>query len=440
MRYENTKSFILVILVIVSVLLTWSLWTYQPNYEVMQKSNNVAEVTLSEKQEVQKIIKPDIVLYHLNGEHFGTTNSNDVDKLIKEISRWDFHSVKNVTSTVTNLNELLYKSGNTEIAFPAEVPVELYRNVLTFPDKEMPPFNFDRIIIGKRNHENGYGTVYFVSANGQQVYSSHISTTFLDNFNSDFVNGASRYPKYFAYKPTDKRTLFLPNDKIEMMEYKYLPVTLNSEAFKDALFNDPSFVQKSIVQNGEEYTNASSKMSINNDGSMLLYVKPTASTDYVENSVDLVKRSIDFVNEHGGWTDPYRYVEKDVNSHKVTFRLYSADGHPVFNDIGMSEINEFWGQNDINKYVRPSMSLELPLKSEMHKVSVPTASEALEVLKGNKSFKIEHLEELLLGYRMDRDPKEPRLMLLEPAWFYRYNNVWGMINMEDLGGMKHGLE
>jgi regulatory protein YycH of two-component signal transduction system YycFG len=440
MRYENIKSGILIILVLVSVLLTWNLWTYQPNYETMEKSNNVAEVTLSEKQEVQKIIKPDMVLFHLKGAHYGTTNSNDIDRLIKEISHWDFHDVKNVTSTVTSLNQLLQKNGSTEIVFPAEIPVELYRNVLKFADKRLTPFDFDRIVISVENLGKEYGTVYFASTNSHQVYISHISTSFLSNFNRNFIKSASGYPSYSAYKPTENRTLFLPNGKKEMMEYKYLPVTLNSAEFKNALFNDPSFVQKSMVHNGEEYTNSSSKMSINFDTNMLLYVNPTVETDYVENSIDLVKRSIDFVNEHGGWTDPYRYVEKDVNNHKVTFRLYSMDGYPVFNDIGMSEINEAWGQTDINKYLRPSISLELPLKSEMHKVTVPTANEVLKYLKYSRNIKVEKLEELILGYRMDKDPKEPRLILLEPAWFYRYNNTWSMINMEDLGGLKHGLE
>jgi regulatory protein YycH of two-component signal transduction system YycFG len=43
MRYENIKSGILTLLVLVSILLTWNLWTYQPNYETME-NNNVVEV------------------------------------------------------------------------------------------------------------------------------------------------------------------------------------------------------------------------------------------------------------------------------------------------------------------------------------------------------------------------------------------------------------
>ncbi|HJV17260.1 MAG TPA: two-component system activity regulator YycH [Bacillales bacterium] len=440
MKYENFKSTILMFLVFVSILLTWNLWTYQPNYETMEKSNNVDEVTLGEKQEVKKIIKPDKVLFHFKGEHYGISNTNDLDKLMREMGQWVFYDVRNYPGSVPNINEIIHGNGNAEIVFPAEIPVELYRNVLKFSDKKLPTFNFDRIIINVENSDKDNGIVYFVSTTNQHVYVSHISPTFLNNFNRNYYRNASQYTRYFVFKPTEKRLIFLPSGIKEMMSYKYLPFTLNSEEFKKALFRDPSFVQKSFVPNGEEYTNGSSKMNVNYDTNMLLYVNPTAVTDYDESSMDLVKRGIDFVNEHGGWTDPYRYVGKDEYNHKVTFRLYSMEGYPVFGEKGISEINEVLGRNEINKYVRPSISLELPLKSETKKVSIPTANNALDYLEQQKNFKLEQLEDIILGYRMERDSKEPRLILLKPTWFYRYNNTWNMINMEDLEGVKHGLE
>ena len=47
----------------------------------------LAEVTLSEKQEVQKIIRPSQVLFHIKGEHYGTVNTDELDKFMKELSQ-----------------------------------------------------------------------------------------------------------------------------------------------------------------------------------------------------------------------------------------------------------------------------------------------------------------------------------------------------------------
>ncbi|MGG5254463.1 YycH family regulatory protein [Neobacillus sp. SM06] len=440
MRYEKIKSIVLTVLVFGSIFLTWNLWTYQPNYDTMENSNYVAQVTLSQKREVKKIVRPDIALYHIKGEHFGTVDPAELDRLTKELSRWVFTDVKNVTSQMGNINQLTQANGNVEIAFPTDIPIDLYRNVLHFQEKKILSFNFDKMIVNVENPEKDNGVVYFVSTNTEQVYASRIAVSFLNEFIRDFYKGAWQYPHYFAYNRPNKPTLFLPDKDQDMMEYKYLPVTLNSDEFKEALFNDPSFVQKSFVSQGEEYTNGSSKMNINYDRNMLLYVNPTVDSDFTESTNDLVKRSIDFVNEHGGWTDSYRYVEKDELQHKVTFRMYSDDGYPVFNDSGMSEINETWGRREINKYVRPNISLELPLKSEMKKIKFPSGSRVLNYLLYEKKIKPELLEKIVLGYKMKRDTKTSKLILLEPTWFYRYDKTWNEVTMADLGGAANGLE
>ena len=440
MRYENIKSGILTILVLVSILLTWNLWTYQPNYDFMDNGNTVAGVTVSEKQEVRKIIKPDQILFHIKGGTYGTNNNGELERVIREMSRWTIYDVKNYTDKVGNIEDLSHGRGNIEVIFPGEVPIELYRSVLNIEEKKIPLFNFNKIIINVTGASKEYGTIYFVSLENQQVYSSHISAESLNGFNRSFYKNAAQYPRYFAYKASERRTIFLPEEKIEMTPYKYFPNSLNSEDFKEALFNDPSFVQKSTIAHIEEYTNDSSKMTINYDTNILRYVNPAAVDDYNEGSYDLVNRSIDFVNEHGGWTDPFRYVLKDDYKHSVTFRLYSMDGYPVFNDQGLSEIKEEWGQDEINSYVRPSIALDLPIPTDMKKVIRPSGHTVLEYLQSKKDFKPELLDDLVLGYRMQRDTQENRLILLEPAWFYRYDKSWKEITMKDLGGPAHGLE
>jgi regulatory protein YycH of two-component signal transduction system YycFG len=439
MRYETIKSAVLSILVFLSILLTWNLWTYQPHYETMEKSNYVAEVTLSEKQEVQKIVQPDHILFHIKGEHYGTNNPGVLEKVIKELSKWTFTDVKDYTSKVPNIKTLIRASGNAEIIFAGEVPIELYRSVLNIEARKIPTFTFNRIIINVENPEKENGIVYFVSTENQKVYSSHISLANVTQFNREFVKNADKYPRYFAFD-TNKQVIFLPDQEIKMTTYKYLPVTLNSEEFKDALFSDPSFVQKSFVKQGEEYTNGSSKMTVNNATNMLLYVNPTAEDNYIDSPYDLVKRSIDFVNEHGGWTDDFRFVSQNVYKSSVTFRMYSMNGYPIFNETGLAEIDEVWGQNEINKYVRPNISLDLPLTSEMQMVTIPSGHDALKILYSKKNFRPELLEDLVLGYRLERDVDENKLILLEPAWFYRYDKTWGQITTDELGGPVHGLE
>jgi len=430
MKYESLKTLILTILVLFSILLTWNLWTYQPHYETMESNNYVDEVTLGEKKDVQKVVTPDKIIFHVKGEHYGTNKSSELDKIMKSVSKWTFTDVANYTNKVGNFNNLVHGSGNAELVFADKVPIELYRSVLKIEGRKIPSFSFDRMII-KETPDKEEGVVYFASTDTEQVYISHISLVNLNQFTHDYFRNASQFPSYFAYDVSDDQTIFLPEDETKMETYKYFPVPLNSDQFKNALFSDPSFVTRSKLAQGEEYTNGTSKMTVDDMTNMLLYVNPTADDNYMDTPYSLVKRSIDFVNEHGGWTDAYRYVSKDDYQQTVTFRMYTDDGFPIFNEQGLSEITEVWGRNEINKYMRPNISLELPLTSETETVKLPSGHDILSILKNKKGFKPGLLEDLVLGYQMERDADESKVILLEPAWFYRYDNTWEQVTMDN---------
>lgn len=437
MRYETIKSVLLTLLVFLSMGMTWALWTYQPNYDSFKSGKTIEEVKMGEKKEDSRIIKPDRIIYHIEDKHYGSTAVGDIDKLMKEMAGWVLFDVKNFTEQAGTFKQAVHGEDKVEIIFPHEVPIEVFRNIVQFEQKKVPSFRFDRMVIDMKTLHKDRGAVYFANVRNQEIYVSYISQSFLTQFNRTFYAKASQNPSYFAYNVTGKRTLFLPEEETEMMEYTYLPINLDSELFKEALFKNPSLVQKSFVGNVEEYTNDSSKLNIFSDENRLVFVNPSEETDY-SGSTNLLKRSIDFINEHGGWTDPYRFAYLDEAKQRVTFRLYSIDGYPVFNERGLSEITQVWGRNEITRFTRSTFAMELPL--QYTKATRPSGRQALEYLKNKENFRPELLENLALGYRMERDSQSNRLITLKPAWFYLYNKRWLEISPEDLGGLKRGLE
>lgn len=443
MRYENIKSIILTILVVTSVVITWSLWTYQPNYETMENANYVQEVALSEQKEINNIVKPDTVLYHHKDVHYGTTDSGELDRTIQELKGWSFLDIENISDEVKNISDFVQAEGNVEIIFPDVVPFELYKNAINIEDKNTPEFKFNRIVFNVENRSKEDGLVYFIQYGNpkeQHIYVSHISFADVKGYKNQFYDVSNQLTPYFAFKATDERTLFIPDIQTNLTSFKYFLNRLDAEKFKDALFSDPSFVQKNYVTNNEEYTDGSSMMMVDNDTKMLSYVNPAEETNTVMSSNDLLLKGIDFVNEHGGWTGNYSYAGIDELNQKVNFRLHHDNGYPIFNENGLSEIVQVWGQKEIHKYIRPSFALDVPLRSETTEVTLNSGREVLEFIKTKKGFKAESIEELVIGYRMSKDSNEPQLINLVPSWYYRYDNTWAQITPEELGGIKRGLE
>jgi regulatory protein YycH of two-component signal transduction system YycFG len=443
MKYENIKSIILGILVLNSLVLTWNLWTYQPNYERLENTNYVQEVTFGEQLEWDRILKPETILYHFKDFHTGTTNSGEIDRALHEISSWNIFNFKNMTNEVKSVPEFVHAEGNVEIIFPDVLPMEIYRQILNIKEKKTPNFKFNRIVINVGNKTKEDGAIYFVnygSLKDKQIFEGHVKSADLKQFLNQYYNTSDQLTRYTPFKATDEKTIFFPENQTKMISYKYFLNRLDPEKFKDALFSDPSFVQKNFVTNNEEYTDGSSLMTVNNDTRMLSYVNPADESNVIMSSGDLLKKSLEFVNSHGGWTGNYRYDDLDEVNQKVTYRLHDSAGFPLFNEYGMSEIVQVWGEKEIHKYLRPSFDIDIQLRTETKEVILSSGSEVLEFIKKKKGFQAEALEDLVLGYRMSKDSKESQLINLEPSWFYRYDNTWAQITTEELGGLNHGLE
>ncbi|WP_313805173.1 two-component system activity regulator YycH [Cytobacillus sp.] len=445
MTYENIKSVILVILVCFSILLTWSIWTYQPNLEVMQKQNTVEKVAISDKKEVGEIVKPDRIFYHLDKEkHFGTVDTNEINKVIAEISRWNYADFENVSGGISSYPTFIHNSGKAVIEFPDLVPIDLYRSIIDIKDKKLPNFQFDHIVIDIGGTQKEQGYVYFISSKEKKAYRSHVASSFVHNFNNAFFKNVEynlSYSSYFPYKASDDRLLFLPSNETKMLRYQYLSKPLDYEKYKNALFKNLSVVQKNHQSSGSgvEYKDYSSLMRVDYDKNTLSYVNPVESNEKQFPVDNLLKRSIDFVNEHGGWTGNYQYVKVDESNHRVLFRLYENNGYPVFSDAnGISEISHTWGQNEILEYSRSNFSLGIQTPDPSETI-LRSGQEALEWLEKMEGVHLDQLQDMTIGYTMTKD-LHTILVYLEPAWYYKYNDSWNKISFEEIGGGNHGLE
>ncbi|MDF1511722.1 two-component system activity regulator YycH, partial [Robertmurraya sp. DFI.2.37] len=114
-------------------------------------------------KEVRQIIKADRVFYHIDDEHYGTVYPGEIDRIIKELSTWNYRHFEQVTIQEEDLSDFLHENGRAQISFPSSVPMEIYKNILGIQDEDMSGIHFDQIIIEMKNVMNDSGYVYFVS-------------------------------------------------------------------------------------------------------------------------------------------------------------------------------------------------------------------------------------------------------------------------------------
>ncbi|KAA9014580.1 YycH family regulatory protein [Niallia endozanthoxylica] len=438
LTYESIKSIILSILVGVSLLLTWTLWTYQPHYEELENGETVQEVSLSPKKALKDIVRPEQILYHMEGGYFGSLKEEEIEKVINEISQWNLAGFENIALEGTDVYSLVDNQDAVEILFPSSISIDLYKNVLGIKEKDVPNFRFNQVFIPLNEEQREHGVVYFVSREEEKVYRSMVTLSFISEFKGQYFEAAKAFRKYFPYTTVSGRRIYLPEGETEMMSYQHLSSHLDSDKFKDALFSDPSLVQKNYIATGEEYTDASSLMRVNTDTNMIKYIDPSETRSQDNDTNNLLKRSIDFVNGHGGWTDNYRFVGMNDDQQTVYFRLYGQDGYPVFSEnVDLPRIQLVWGNTDISRYIRNNFSLGLLTSTADKKLD--SGEVVLGKIQNLDQFNPALLENIKIGYNMKMNVQS-LLIQLEPSWYYLYNGEWKPVKMNEFGGEVSGLE
>ena len=89
----------LLLLVTLSILLTFSIWTYSPPFKSIEQSPSV-NISIGAKKKVDEIVKPYKVVFNFEDELKGTTDSDKIDRIMDEVTAWEIADIKPISRQV----------------------------------------------------------------------------------------------------------------------------------------------------------------------------------------------------------------------------------------------------------------------------------------------------------------------------------------------------
>lgn len=453
MNYEKFKSILLTVLVAISIFLTYSLWTYQPRYETIEDQDSPVKVTVGEKRPedelVPSLIKPFKLLYHQADKTLGTSNQKEIDKVMEDIGTWNVYDFSQVQLNEQDLKEVSKGENRIEIIFPDNVPLSVYSQILNLDSSSVPKADFDRLIIDLNDKGLDSSAVFFLpkeaDKGGASVYTARVDQNSVNAFASRYLKKLSlQYTEYMEYALTDDRTIYLPLAKDEYISYQYFTDLDSIEDYKNALFIDGKSINLSSNGNVDTYISVYNLMTVNKNYNTLSFVYPTEEKADPWPSSYLLTETMSFVNDHGGWTDKnFQYFSINPDQNKVTYRLF-VQNLPVFNDQGMAEITETVGNSSVSKYSRPYFTLDFSSSdfssSAVSKEKLPSGSSVITMLQDAKSIDLDSVQDIVVGYKMTRNPEDSRKLNFEPSWYYKYDGNWIRLDTEQKEDVLNGLE
>ncbi|MCQ6331914.1 MULTISPECIES: YycH family regulatory protein [Bacillus cereus group] len=413
MSMENFKTIVLINLVVISLFLTFNLWTYVPDSTSMQNAKFVQGNEGTNQTKISDVVRPTSIIVHKDKNHYGSRREADIESIYKPLEVGELHEFREISITKGDFLSYVHGEGEIELVFPTDIPFDAVKSMFNMKEKSTDkPKHFNRILLDPSRSKDQEIKINFVSdGDNFKIYEAKLSGVYL----KDIVNAQNQFivsaKPYFDYQINDMKKLFLPDGTTELNNITYISSNLAVDTFKNALFSDPRYLSPITEISKETFTDGIRSMEIENDRHMLNYKNSSVLTEKTIDNLMLLQKSFEFVSGHSGSLDSYRLDY--MNKGETVFRLHE-DGYSVFNTDGLAELRQKWGSEEVMEYERPLLSLNT--KGIEQKVTLPSGHVVIASLENNPEIKKQVIKDIGIGYKLSLDGQVVRL---QPIWYVK---------------------
>lgn len=99
MSMENFKTIVLINLVVISLFLTFNLWTYVPDSTSMQNAKFVQGNEGTNQTKIADVVRPTSIIVHKDKNHYGSRREADIESIYKPLEVGELHEFREISIT-----------------------------------------------------------------------------------------------------------------------------------------------------------------------------------------------------------------------------------------------------------------------------------------------------------------------------------------------------
>lgn len=341
---EKAKSFLLTMLVAISLVQSYILSYSSPRPEPVQQGKYVESVLEGNPAELQDVVFPDqIILHYGKNSHtvlYPLPFINHYRNIFDFLKQRSFGGLRKTNVLAANMDwtDIRENYEGIEVRFREGVPVSVLQSLMKVNKEDPLPFNelISRIWIYSNGLTDDVKT-FFISENSLAVYEAVKADVTVSDLTMRLRLGES-LPRYH----TLSGDYYLPDEPLTAIKITMPYTQYTAEQLKRSLFVDPSLTRSLQERDGTQIITDSVKgLQLRNDKHWFVFSNPASAPVDSKNEVrDNLLSAIQFVNQHGGWNSTYLYSQLapkvTAGAQTFLFREY-LEGYPVMN-IGTDTI------------------------------------------------------------------------------------------------------
>ncbi|SIS55217.1 YycH family regulatory protein [Salimicrobium flavidum] len=429
MTKEAIKTIILVILVAFSLFLTIALWNYQPNLETVNQGDGLIEETNigGTEENIRSLLTPKQIIYHNNGTHYGYQEEEHIGEAFRRMQTWSIFNLSISEADIPEGGDVL------EIVFPSTLTSETIRNIFQMENQDvtLPGLSFDRVFVQMSEEE---AEVRFLSPDGERMLQGSMRFENASQLRSELDN-TSLWREYMMFQEDEERRIFLPSEQIDVAKDVIVTESLPSKPLKNVLFDDPTVVKQFPLSGGDlRHSDSLSRMDLVAGQKKMKYQNPVTESSNVSsttfNTQEILNESVSFINNHYGFTDPFRVHDIRSTYGDIMFSMYYNE-RPILKDTeDFTSMSIRFEEGVLQEYIRPMVTVDpyqsYPDVSEDEQVSTLASGETIEtVIENSPQYNQSEVTDIVIGYKLDSQGGGfSNYYDLIPAWFVQVNGTW----------------
>lgn len=418
------KGLLLTALVISSVILTYKIWNFRPDFDRLETpttNNPTSRPTTNDS--IKNVFLPFQVVSYSEDNIKGTTEKEILLQYLQRLTSARITEVKDRQNMATFFSR--HPDKFIILDYSGDMPTTTYLsqvlNITLDSNTEKP---FERMIIDSYSGET-ITINLLTNDKGVITLKTNINSKTFNHFVKSTQKEMTNYTGIITnQKTTDEKTsIYVPTKPDHKEAFRYLAESINAEDINNEVLGSKDSIIERNGKKNEKIYNSNKGIVTTKDKSLYKYNNLSEVDRKKSKPLDNLMSAYDFVNNHNGFTDDYRYFTV-LEDGAINYQMF-LKGIPVFDANHLSEINVIWGNKEAYEYRRGlySTSVAVPTK---HEVKTLPSAEAVRYHLASSKYHFESVTNMLVGYYMTKtkNPEIQSTLSFEPAWFVKYNGKW----------------
>ena len=433
MYREWIKSILLIVIVASSLVLTYLVWSYEPEFsEIDTTIEGTTNLGQGERVSFEQVMST-YQLVWIQGEN-NTRGTTDPRALIGIREHLEGSKITSM-NVYNSLNRLDVRGEDTSeeefllIDYYSDVPSKsLFQMLGLSHEATLPDFTFDRIVVDMKE-----GNVVFnlvdESRTRVAVVETDISADFLKAHVESYGDIFEDYTPIITNQQTSNNmtAIYGPSSPGNVNTERFMISQVNVDVMNRVLFMDSPAESRSSDE-VSIYEDENHIATYNTDTYQYSYINLNESSSSSGNNHQTIQDIYYFLNSHNGLSQNNVLFDYEPNENTATFRS-TLNGRVVFSEGLSTAITVKYGANSVYEYTRPLIRTNAKVSDE-EEVELLDIENVRYQIALHDNFDLQKVSKIVLGYDMTYADDETDLEFIDytPQWYVKYDGAWMKFN------------